>query len=171
MSAKPISVGFLECQMGWCWWFSGWGRKGVIGGEEITRIAQVFRGCIFLSSRGLLVKIGLPYTLCSGVSLVLPDSLERSQTGMRSLNALAVRASSTPILREGKHTTPLILLGGSENGAGDGNRTHVASLEGWSSTIELHPHKHHGIGSRPVVNELVWDWRTWLAFWGATFLA
>ena len=26
------------------------------------------------------------------------------------------------------------------NGAGDGNRTHAASLEGWSSTIELHPH-------------------------------
>ncbi len=26
-----------------------------------------------------------------------------------------------------------------ESGAGDGNRTHVISLEGWSSTIELHP--------------------------------
>ena len=26
------------------------------------------------------------------------------------------------------------------HGAGDGNRTHVISLEGWSSTIELHPH-------------------------------
>ena len=26
-----------------------------------------------------------------------------------------------------------------EAGAGDGNRTHVASLEGWNSTIELHP--------------------------------
>ena len=25
------------------------------------------------------------------------------------------------------------------NGAGDGNRTHAASLEGWNSTIELHP--------------------------------
>ena len=25
------------------------------------------------------------------------------------------------------------------NGAGDGNRTHVTSLEGWNSTIELHP--------------------------------
>ena len=25
--------------------------------------------------------------------------------------------------------------------AGDGNRTHVSSLEGWCSTIELHPHK------------------------------
>ena len=24
-------------------------------------------------------------------------------------------------------------------GAGDGNRTHVSSLEGWGSTIELHP--------------------------------
>ena len=24
-------------------------------------------------------------------------------------------------------------------GAGDGNRTHVTSLEGWSSAIELHP--------------------------------
>ena len=27
-----------------------------------------------------------------------------------------------------------------EIGAGDGNRTHAASLEGWNSTIELHPH-------------------------------
>lgn len=27
------------------------------------------------------------------------------------------------------------------DGAGDGNRTHVASLEGWSSTIELHPQR------------------------------
>jgi hypothetical protein len=25
-------------------------------------------------------------------------------------------------------------------GAGDGNRTHATSLEGWGSTIELHPH-------------------------------
>ena len=25
------------------------------------------------------------------------------------------------------------------NGAGDGNRTHTTSLEGWDSTIELHP--------------------------------
>src|SRR6185312_13024878 len=26
-----------------------------------------------------------------------------------------------------------------KSGAGDGNRTRIASLEGWSSTIELHP--------------------------------
>ena len=30
-------------------------------------------------------------------------------------------------------------------GAGDGNRTHVTSLEGWSSTIELHPRVAHGV--------------------------
>ena len=29
-----------------------------------------------------------------------------------------------------------------KNGAGDGNRTHATSLEGWDSTIELHPHKY-----------------------------
>ena len=27
------------------------------------------------------------------------------------------------------------------NGAGEGNRTLVTSLEGWGSTIELHPHR------------------------------
>ena len=30
-----------------------------------------------------------------------------------------------------------------DSGAGDGNRTHAASLEGWNSTIELHPHLSH----------------------------
>ena len=37
-------------------------------------------------------------------------------------------------------------------GAGDGNRTHVTSLEGWSSTIELHPRfwsGRRGSDSRP----------------------
>jgi hypothetical protein len=32
------------------------------------------------------------------------------------------------------------LMGNMLDGAGDGNRTHATSLEGWSSTIELHPH-------------------------------
>ena len=31
----------------------------------------------------------------------------------------------------------------SNNGAGDGNRTHATSLEGWCSTIELHPRLAH----------------------------
>ena len=35
---------------------------------------------------------------------------------------------------------PAELLAQTFYGAGDGNRTHATSLEGWSSTIELHPH-------------------------------
>ena len=43
------------------------------------------------------------------------------------------------------------------NGAGDGNRTHAASLEGWNSTIELHPHLPHvGVASTtPVYNSTI----------------
>jgi hypothetical protein len=32
-------------------------------------------------------------------------------------------------------------------GAGEGNRTLITSLEGWSSTIELHPHSSSGFSS------------------------
>ena len=39
-----------------------------------------------------------------------------------------------------------------QNGAGDGNRTHVASLEGWSSTIELHPQQPQPSVGPPPVN-------------------
>lgn len=35
----------------------------------------------------------------------------------------------------------IVFLAFDLNGAGDGNRTHVNSLEGYSSTIELHPQK------------------------------
>ena len=35
---------------------------------------------------------------------------------------------------------PLIGMCIKHFGAGDGNRTHVTSLEGWNSTIGLHPH-------------------------------
>ena len=37
-------------------------------------------------------------------------------------------------------------------GAGDGNRTHATSLEGWDSTIELHPHT--SILSCPLATDL-----------------
>ena len=36
------------------------------------------------------------------------------------------------------------------DGAGDGNRTHVTSLEGWGSTIELHPHVVGAAGFEPA---------------------
>ena len=36
--------------------------------------------------------------------------------------------------------------------AGDGNRTHVSSLEGWCSTIELHPHVIGVTGFEPATS-------------------
>ena len=36
--------------------------------------------------------------------------------------------------------------------AGDGNRTHVSSLEGWCSTIELHPHVVGVTGFEPATS-------------------
>ena len=43
------------------------------------------------------------------------------------------------------------------SGAGDGNRTHAASLEGWNSTIELHPHLSHfrAVSTTPVYNSII----------------
>ena len=43
------------------------------------------------------------------------------------------------------------------NGAGDGNRTHAASLEGWNSTIELHPHifPFDAVRTTPVYNSII----------------
>ena len=41
-------------------------------------------------------------------------------------------------------------------GAGDGNRTHVVSLEGWSSTIELHPHFHWMVTRRRLERLTLW---------------
>ena len=38
--------------------------------------------------------------------------------------------------------------------AGDGNRTHVSSLEGWCSTIELHPHIRSVIGPCILIKTL-----------------
>ena len=47
--------------------------------------------------------------------------------------------------------------------AGDGNRTHVSSLEGWCSTIELHPQKNkikkRQTGLEPATSTLA-RWRT-----------
>ena len=37
---------------------------------------------------------------------------------------------------------------GKKNGAGEGNRTLATSLEGWGSTIELHPQIKNGRSSR-----------------------
>ena len=60
------------------------------------------------------------------------------------------------------------------NGAGDGNRTHATSLEGWCSTIELHPQKSHILHAlykynylklfcQTIFNNLIYDF--YFYFW------
>ena len=47
-----------------------------------------------------------------------------------------------PLLRRQMlYPAELQAQGPAGHGAGDGNRTHTTSLEGWGSTTELHPHK------------------------------
>ena len=46
----------------------------------------------------------------------------------------------------------LVLCHETHGEAGDGNRTHVSSLEGWCSTIELHPHDVGVTGFEPATS-------------------
>ena len=55
----------------------------------------------------------------------------------RRLGALEGTRTPDPLLRRQLLYPPELQA---HIGAGDGNRTHVTSLEGWNSTIELHPH-------------------------------
>ena len=53
------------------------------------------------------------------------------------------------------------------NGAGDGNRTHVASLEGWNSAIELHPHIFYQIQSPFSIPDVGKKFKPFFSFpWG-----
>ena len=51
-----------------------------------------------------------------------------------------IRTPGPLLRRQLLYPTELLALNAQNNGAGDGNRTHTTSLEGWDSTIELHPH-------------------------------
>ena len=70
-----------------------------------------------------------------------PDPLLRRQLLYPAeLQAHISRLKTTAICKTGT------LCCSFAGGAGDGNRTHATSLEGWDSTIELHP---HGAAFRP----------------------
>ena len=65
---------------------------------------------------------------------VFPEIVEIKKSARRDSNPRPQPwQGCTPPL---SHSRIFILL----DEAGDGNRTHVSSLEGWCSTIELHPH-------------------------------
>ena len=70
--------------------------------------------------------------------MVPEEGLEPSHTHVRQILSLL----RLPFRHSGKKT----------NGAGEGNRTLVASLEGWSSAIELRPlNKKPSVAGWPIV--------------------
>ena len=66
--------------------------------------------------------------------------------------ALAPVYSHLPLLIRAKKAAQQRLLKKKNEKAGDGNRTHVSSLEGWCSTIELHPHIYKALGPRNLMH-------------------
>ncbi len=65
----------------------------------------------------------------------------------RSYGALEGTRTPDPLLR--RQLLYPAELQAHKNGAGDGNRTHTTSLEGWDSTIELHPH----FGTKAILSQ------------------
>ena len=55
-------------------------------------------------------------------------------------------------------------------GAGDGNRTHATSLEGWDSTIELHPRAHQCLSIITMLARIVNRFRITLQNFFQSFL-
>jgi hypothetical protein len=53
----------------------------------------------------------------------------------------SVKVNQTNLLTATGQMTPPREMNKGKTGAGEGNRTLMASLEGWNSTIELHPHR------------------------------
>lgn len=85
-----------------------------------------------------------------------PDAKPGERCGLEVQRAHVLRACA---LSERPARAPVVRTQGAPRasachvtyGAGDGNRTHVISLEGWSSTIELRPRRAHAVGARHVV--------------------
>ena len=70
-----------------------------------------------------------------------PDPLLRRQMLYPAELQAPVRSMPEVVLPKRKGTgRPASQRVAGPNGAGDGNRTHTTSLEGWGSTTELHPH-------------------------------
>ncbi len=75
-----------------------------------------------------------------------PNSHRERETGIEPATpSLARRCSTAEPLAQIYRFLPVFFTVCSVR-AGDGNRTHVSSLEGWCSTIELHPHVFVTIG-------------------------
>src|SRR5690242_12129048 len=72
----------------------------------------------------------------------------------RANGPLMARKLENYIAEAGAQTRVMPVTCQDINRAGDGNRTHIASLEGWSSTIELRPQRPPNDRPTPVAYRL-----------------
>ena len=122
--------------------------------KPLLKQIKLKESVVKLSSNFLIIKNpGTP--ILQG----FPGNKKERETGIEPATpSLARRCSTTePLAHIYKHcgtiayTTDLVSIATYHNvKAGDGNRTHVSSLEGWCSTIELHPHAVPRTGIEPV---------------------
>ena len=87
-----------------------------------------FKSFVFLTDSSESQGTHIPHLLC-----VL------SVRSPRIFSAFLIMKVTFTNPHKNKIKTELSRIQGTKK-AGDGNRTHVSSLEGWCSTIELHPH-------------------------------
>ena len=119
MSANPTSPRSAGCQGN---------SAGFSGGVELP--SGLFSLAVEVGCSGW--ELGPTCKLCAGLSLLLPDSFGHLKTGMKNLDALAVCVSSAPVLEEMDVIKSSLLLVGVEIGAGEGNRTLITGVEGYS---------------------------------------
>ena len=134
---------------------SYWGVSGWDGGTRTHYIGVKVR-CVTITLHPNLYFIRTgpesgPYYIMGWVKGLEPST---PGTTIRCSNQLSYTHHTILLARQEGFEPPTYCLEGSCSillsywriysrscGAGDGNRTHVSSLEGWCSTIELRPHE------------------------------
>ncbi len=100
------------------------------------------------------------FCVCVLLAFVLASLLPRPNASAQAWPQALFRAESSFLLQKSREPIGSLLF---VYGAGDGNRTHATSLEGWSSTIELHPHLTYMVprtGLEPVREKLPTDFKS-----------
>ena len=119
----PVRVDFVEKRTAKAVRFSWQGHKGSNPGHAVLETAALPTELYPYMKLDLRLGAGDGNRLPVGRAVTRSDCHRQSFTPRPSIPAKRISDFCFP----------------SKHGAGDGNRTRTASLEGWNSTIELHP--------------------------------